>query len=230
MPLYVSSLSAHLLSITPPPPPPHLLLFCSACCASHCLPTHSLWLQTSRDSESTVVFVVSWVVSCFTPSRLDSTGRQFLRQSSVSVCVCVSTRLFHRAVTVVAFSTALLSVQLWPLLSLTHVAVFFLLLLLVMLLPVSVGLGLEILIDVSSPAHDPHCAGEILFLHWYPCEVFCTEVNNRSLYYSPRARERAMDVLCRSPFAWCQLHTTRRSTFATVSPNSHTAHGHVCPP
>ena len=36
---------------------------------------------------------------------------------------------------------------------------------------VSVGLGLGILIDVSSPAHDPHCAGEILFLYWYPCEV-----------------------------------------------------------
>ena len=28
---------------------------------------------------------------------------------------------------------------------------------------VSVGLGLGILIDVSSPVHDPHCAGEILF-------------------------------------------------------------------
>ena len=26
------------------------------------------------------------------------------------------------------------------------------------------------------------------------------------------------------------LRTTRRSTFATVSPNSHTAHRHVCPP
>ena len=26
------------------------------------------------------------------------------------------------------------------------------------------------------------------------------------------------------------LHTTRRSTFATVSPNSHTAHRHICPP
>ena len=33
---------------------------------------------------------------------------------------------------------------------------------------------------------------------------FCTEGNNRSLWESPRARERAMDVLCRSPFAWCR--------------------------
>ena len=63
--------------------------------------------------------------------------------------------------------------------------------------------SMGILIDVSSPVHDPHCAGEILFLYRYPCEVFCTEENNRSLWESPHARERAMDVLCRSPFAWC---------------------------
>ena len=35
---------------------------------------------------------------------------------------------------------------------------------------------------------------------------FCTEGNNWSLLESPRARERAMDVLCRSPSAWRQAH------------------------
>ena len=35
----------------------------------------------------------------------------------------------------------------------------------------------------------------------------------------PSSRERAMDVLCRSPSAW--------STLAAVSPNSHTVNRHV---
>ena len=69
---------------------------------------------------------------------------------------------------------------------------------------VSVKLGLGILIDILSPVHDRHYAGKILFLHWYQCEFFCTEGNNRSLWESPRARGRAMDVLCRSPSTWCR--------------------------
>ena len=67
--------------------------------------------------------------------------------------------------------------------------------------------GWGVLIDVSSPVHDPHCAGEILFLYWYPCEfLFCflIEGDGRSRWENPRARERAMDVLCRSPSAWCR--------------------------
>ena len=39
--------------------------------------------------------------------------------------------------------------------------------------------------------------------YWYPCKVFCTEGNKRSLWESPSAREMVMKVLCRSPFAWC---------------------------
>ena len=35
------------------------------------------------------------------------------------------------------------------------------------------------------------------------CLFVWSEGNNRSLWESPRARERAMDVLCRSPSAWC---------------------------
>ena len=72
---------------------------------------------------------------------------------------------------------------------------------------VSVGLGLNILTDVSSLAHDPHFAGEILFLYWYPCEVLRYEGHNWSLW----EREWQWMTYVRVLMPVAARHTTRLS-------------------
>ena len=97
---------------------------------------------------------------------------------------------------------------------------------------------LGISIDVSSPTHDPRCAGELLFLFRAIACMLSTEGPSRSLWENPRARERAVDVLlesislvppCIQPD--CQrlplfIPTARLPAFATLYPNSHVAFRH----
>ena len=96
----------------------------------------------------------------------------------------------------------------------------------------SVGLGLGILIDVSSPAHDPNYADEIMFWYWHPFEGFffvLREITGHSGRALVPEKGQWMSYVGVLPPGGA-LRTTRRSMFATVSPKCHTAHRHVCPP